>query len=161
MQDFSPQGQDGVRCLVVAFLLLRSFVLRFPVHYRRLAFSRACRTARTSGKRTRDRRERGVDRRRRKRPISATTTTRKPTTMQITASVSVWAIGCSFFAMKKAIRPPGRRRSLSLLFFCSDLPLRSASQSIIHAQIRRNRANIGTGTRWGPPNQLAHFLCEF
>ena len=45
--------------------------------------------------------------RRNKRPISATTTTtREPTTMQITASVSVWAIGCPFFAMKKAIRPP-------------------------------------------------------
>ena len=62
MQDFSPQGQDGVRCLVdLAFLLLRSFVLRFAVHYRRLAFSRACRTARTSGKRTREA-ERGVRR---------------------------------------------------------------------------------------------------
>ena len=56
------------------------------------------------------------DGRRRKRPISATTTTREPTKMQITASVSVWAIGCPFFAMKKAIRPPGRRRSFSLRF---------------------------------------------
>ncbi|XP_065832494.1 uncharacterized protein [Oscarella lobularis] len=30
-------------------------------------------------------------------------------------------------------------------FFCSDLRLRSAFQLIFHAQIRRNRANIGTG----------------
>ena len=37
--------------------------------------------------------------------------------MQNTASVSVWAIGCPIFAMKRAIRPPGRRRSLSLRFF--------------------------------------------
>ena len=101
--------------------------------------------------------EHGVDRRRRKRPISATTTTRELTAMQIMALVSVWAIGYPFFAMKKAIRPPGRRRSLSLRFFCSDLRLRSASQSIIHAQIRRNRANIetgGTGTLWGPPESI-------
>ena len=100
--------------------------------------------------------ERGVDRRRRKRPVSATSKTREPTRMQMTSLVSVWAIGCPFFAMKKAIRPPGVADHFRFVF-CSYLRLRSASQAIFRARSRRNRANIRKVRLGGPPNQLAHF----
>ena len=153
MQDFSPQGQDGVRCLVVAFLLLRSFVLRFAVHYRRLAFSRACRTARTSGNRTRDR--------------SIETADFGDDDNAGASNDAKYGIGERMGDRVPVFRdekgdPSTRTSPITFAsFFCSDLRLRSAFQLIFHAQIRRNRANIGTGTLWGLPNQLAHFLCEF
>ena len=128
MQDFSLQVQDGVRSPFFFFVFFFTVSSYVSLHIIVDRLFRGLVEQPGHDEPTRDPSRTGRRRhRRRKRPISARTTARKPTTMQIAASVSVWAIVCPFFAMKKAIRPPGRRRSLSLVFLAVITPTKRFS----------------------------------
>ena len=147
MQYFTRRAQDGEQCLVVVVLLFYGFIVHFASIIADRLFAEAVVERPDIEEQTRDPKKNEASRRRRNRPFSTTMTAWEPTT---NAKYGVSKrTGDREPVFRDEKDDPFTRTSLiaSVLFFCSDLQLRSATQSRTHAQVRRNRANVGTVRR--------------